>query len=422
MASLHKVKQHGRMVYRVSFYDKDGERRFIRLGEIGKKAAESITLHVQQLADLSYAGMSLDAEQTAWLAKIGQDLTDRLAAVGLVPNRASTAKDVQLGEFLDGYIADRTDIKPWTKTNLKQARNNLVAYFGKTRRLAEITAGDADEFRRQLLTRLGENTVRRHCGRAKQFFRHAVRKELIAKNPFADMRGCGVKANRERDYTVTREVAQKVLDACPNAEWRLIFALARFGGLRIPSELMQLRWGDIDWERGRMTVRSPKTEHHEGKSSRVVPLFPELRPHLEAVWDLAEEGAEYVIARRRSPGVNLRTRLEKIIARAGLKPWPKLFHNLRANRQTELAAKFPEHVACEWIGNSRAVAREHYLRVTEADYEHAARLEGGTEGGTEGARRWHNRWPRTCLHGNPTPTKKPLLSKGLCTVIRMHAQ
>jgi integrase len=63
---------------------------------------------------------------------------------------------------------------------------------------------------------------------------------------------------------VTREEAQKVLDACPNAEWRLIFALTHFGGLRIPSELMQLRWGDIDWERGRMTVRSPKTADGKG--------------------------------------------------------------------------------------------------------------------------------------------------------------
>ena len=44
----------------------------------------------------------------------------------------------------------------------------------------EVTPGDADEFRRFLLGHLGENTVRRHCGRAKQFFRAAVRKRLLA--------------------------------------------------------------------------------------------------------------------------------------------------------------------------------------------------------------------------------------------------
>ena len=34
--------------------------------------------------------------------------------------------------------------------------------------------------------------------------------------------------------------------------------------------------------------------------------------------------------------------------------------------------RVPEHVVCEWIGNIRKVAREHYLRVTEADFEQAS--------------------------------------------------
>ena len=128
-----------------------------------------------------------------------------------------------------------------------------------------------------------------------------------------------------------------------------------------------------------MTVHSPKTEHHDGKESRVVPIFAELRPYLEAARAEAKD-AEYVITiqaidqfRRgigKSP--NLGTRMKKIIRRAGLKQWPKLFHNLRASRQTELAQRFPEHVVCEWIGNSQAVAREHYLRVTDTDYDKAA--------------------------------------------------
>ena len=54
-----------------------------------------------------------------------------------------------------------------------------------------------------------------------------------------------------------------------------------------------------------------------------------------------------------------------------LKPWPKLFQNLRTSRQTELAKRFPEHAVCEWIGNSQIVAREHYLRVTEDDFASA---------------------------------------------------
>ena len=70
--------------------------------------------------------------------------------------------------------------------------------------------------------------------------------------------------------------------------------------------------------------------------------------------------------------VNLRTRLQWIIKRAGLKPWPKLWQNLRSTRETELADQFPAHVAAAWIGNSVAVAVKHYLQVTDEHFEKAA--------------------------------------------------
>jgi len=61
----------------------------------------------------------------------------------------------------------------------------------------------------------------------------------------------------------------------------------------------------------------------------------------------------------------------KIIKRAGLMPWPRLFHNLRATRQTELAARFPVHVVGEPLANSKLIAQEHYLRVTESNFAKA---------------------------------------------------
>ena len=76
-----------------------------------------------------------------------------------------------------------------------------------------------------------------------------------------------------------------------------------------------------------MTVHSPKTEHHEGHESRVMPIFAELRPYLEDVFTLAQEAAEaedcklqptdFVITRYRQKNVNLRTQLLRIVAKAG---------------------------------------------------------------------------------------------------------
>ena len=318
---------------------------------------------------------SLAPEVAEWIGTIPDVLAKRLVAVGLIAPREKRQVDAtKLGEFIDAYLDSRTDIKPRTRINLLQVRKNLVNHFGEDRLLGDITPGDSDEWRRWLLTRenkLGENTVRRHCGRAKQLFRAALRKRIIAENPFADMRDCLVKANKSRDYFVTRDMADKVLAECPDNEWKLIFALARFGGLRTPSETLLLRWGDVDWERGRLLIRSPKTEHHEGKDSRHVPIFPELRPHLEAAWDQAAEGAEFVIVRHRDSNVNLRTQLLRVIAKAGLTAWPKLFQNLRSTRETELAETYPLHVVTAWLGNSQLIAAKHYLQVTDEHFAKA---------------------------------------------------
>src|SRR6185312_9280451 len=93
-------------------------------------------------------------------------------------------------------------------------------------------------------------TVHKRMMNAKQFFADALDRELISKNPFPKLKG-RVRSNRARDYFVSRDDAQKVLEACPDAQWRLLFALSRFGGLRCPSEHLGLRWGDIDWVRGK---------------------------------------------------------------------------------------------------------------------------------------------------------------------------
>lgn len=142
----------------------------------------------------------------------------------------------------------------------------------------------------------------------------------------------------------------------------------RFGGLRCPSEVLALKWSDVNWEDSRFHVLSSKTEHHDGHESRMVPLFPDLKTVLLEAFEKAEEGSEYVITRYRKTNANLRTQFERIIQRAGHEPWPKLFQNLRSTRETELVERFPLHVVTAWIGNSKLVAKKHYLQVTDEHF------------------------------------------------------
>lgn len=359
MASISRLSGGRRMI---QFFDPDGNRKTVYLGKMSQRQAAAVKVRVEALATAAITRHGVDDDTARWVAELDQRMNEKLAAAGLIPKRAV----VMLGEFLDNYMAMRADVKESTATIFGHTKRCLLEYFGADKPLREINCGDAEAWRIWLGTdqKLADNTIRRRCGLARQFFRHAVQRKLAPENPFGGLRDVGVRGNKAREFFVTEEMAQAVLAGCPDTEWKLLFALARYGGLRTPSESLALRWGDIDRERDMIRVTSVKTAHHSGHGERWIPIFAELRPFIQAAYDDAAEGAEYVITRSRDPKVNLRKRLTDIIRKAGLTPWPKLWQNLRATRETELADRFPIQAVCEWIGNSQAVAKSHYLQVT----------------------------------------------------------
>jgi integrase len=357
---------------RILFVAGDGSRKTIRLGKCSQKQAEAAKVKIEALIGSRLTGTTADDEVSRWLADLPDDMYGKLIAVGLAKPRVNapdaSVLGLTLGRYLDDYRQSRVDVKPGTQLTYGRTRHYLLAYFGADKLLSQINEGDADAWRLDMLGQgLALNTVNRACGMARQFFRAAVRRKLLMSNPFADLQS-SVKGNKAREYFVTRETAEKILAACPNTEWKLIFALARYGGLRTPSETLLLRWSDINWDAGKMLVHSPKTEAHAGGESRFVPIFPELDALLTQAMQEAEPGDGFVIAKHRKSGLNLRTHLLRIMAKAGVKPWPKLFQNMRSTRQTELCERWPEHIVCAWIGNSRLVAREHYLQVRDEDF------------------------------------------------------
>jgi integrase len=354
--------------WRIRFYHGCGTRHQIRIAGINKATAEKIGRHVDVLNAAKTANDVIDRQTALWLADLGQSIHDKLANVGLVERRVTS----RLGEFLDAFMHRRSDVKPGTKLNYERVRVNLLAFFGSDRSLKSITVDDAAAFRLWLQDeqQLSENTLRRRCGRARQFFTAAIKCKLIAENPFDGM-PVTVSGNKEKERFITEAESQKILEACPNAEWRLIFSLCRYGGLRCPSEVLALTWNDILWDSSRIIVTSPKTEHHKGHENRVIPLFPELVKPLMEVQEQAAEGTVHVITRYRSANQNLRTELNRNVKRAGLVPWLKPFQNLRSTRETELMESYPAHVVCGWIGNSEAVAKKHYLQITDAHFDRA---------------------------------------------------
>ena len=206
---------------------------------------------------------------------------------------------------------------------------DLVKFYGANIDLRTVGVEQAEAFKRHYQERgLASATTYRRLKMAKMLFGHALKLRLIDANPFANVKSKNHNSP-ERRYYITADDTRKLIDAA-NPVWRTITALARFGGLRCPSEVLSLRWESVNLATGRMVVHSPKTEHLDGRAERVVPIFAALRPYLEVAWELAAPREVYVVGGKQGDAyratangpkgwvnTNLRTTFEKLIRRAG---------------------------------------------------------------------------------------------------------
>lgn len=362
MASIEYRKTSIRVIAYMS-----GRKQAFNLGKVSKKTAQRFEDKIDTLIHERRCNLPLSREVSSWLAGLDDQLYDLLTEVELAEPRERAGS---LAKFISDYIDRRTDVSEARIGKFENARDRIVEFFGDVS-LKKITPGDADDYSRWLLTKMAPTTAHKECQIATQFFRMAYRKALIERNPFEGVT-IGKATNNARRVFVARDVIERVLEACPDWQWRLVLALARYGGLRCPSEIAPLKWSDINWDTERFTVSSPKTERY-GKESRIVPLFPELRPFLDEAYFRDDAHRTWVVPMLAGNSRNLGTKLKKIIERAGVEPWPKLYQNCRASRQTELEQQFPTYVVCSWLGNTPTVAHKHYLTLTDDHFQEAVK-------------------------------------------------
>ena len=382
----------------VQFTDHTGARKTIRLPGFTATQTKGVARHVRTLNASIIANLQIDEETARWLAGVKGWLREKLIEVGLLAT-TEPAPQLSLGAFVRDYMQNRmmlVDSSNLTNSTTKIDQlvvDCLLEFFTPDRDIRDISEGDASDFYDWLLAQggrpvkrcgnqtvvrarkpLAESTVRKRCSIASKLFRYAEAKRWIEDDPFQEINR-GNMAATDNEF-INAADAGRVLTQLPEGEWQLLFGLARWAGLRIGSEPRQLKWEHIDFDQQRILIHAPKTKRYADKATRLIPLFPELVPLLQACRSSAVKGDEYVLPMLRGrTDPSLRDPMHRAIRAAELEVWPNLWRSLRSSRQTELEDQgFPTHVVCYWLGNSPKVAAKHYLKIHDQQYAKAVQV------------------------------------------------
>ncbi|MDG2285789.1 MAG: hypothetical protein P8N43_09695 [Alphaproteobacteria bacterium] len=428
MASVHKDGKG----WKVCYIDQDNGRRSLRPGKVNKATANQIARQIDLLVASKASGGTVELTTAKWLGGIGEKLHKKLVRAGLTEPKAAAAVEpepeptITLAAFLDEYVAtgitrkgevaSSNTLKNWSVT-----RDLLLECFDGSRPIDSLGLPDGKAFRKWLerrkipvtkkspTGRMKESSIRQRVGNAKAMFEHAVLEELLPQNPIRNQVS-SIRADDEGKMNIPAEIIENVIQAAPNAEWRLLIALWRFAGLR-KTEPMSMKWTDVLWAEGKLRVRSSKTQHHAGKGLRFVPIR-DVEKYLNDAFAVAPKGATHIFQTARL--VNLYHTLERIVEDAGYEPWPNLIKNLRLSCENDWidAGEAPAHVIAAWIGHSVTVQNNAYAIVSDGHFEqfNARTLSGSKSGNTGG-----NKLPRidanddeSMLPPNSSPHDKTL--------------
>src|SRR5579862_1518158 len=205
-----------------------------------------------------------------------------------------------LKDYLSKYLDDRMDLHPNTRTRYLVSRRALESVFGGMR-LPDITGARIEEYktnRRKGGT--GPAGVNRDLSLLRQVLQQAKKQRYIAQNPLGD-REHFLDERKERlqakPFTVEEE--QRLL-AVATGYLRPLLMLLLDTGLRPNAEALPLKWRDVDFQRGMITVIASKTP----AGMRTVPMTTRLKAELLR-WKGLTGNSEFVFFYPRNPAKHL---------------------------------------------------------------------------------------------------------------------
>ena len=216
---------------------------------------------------------------------------------GLVKSHAPTLK-----HYISEYLESRTDLHLNTRTRYGVSRRCLEDFFAATR-LPDITDARIEDYKTaRLRGRTGPVGVNRDLSLLRQVLKQAKRERYIAHNPLENREHfLNERKERLQARPFTLDEEQRLLSVA-KAYLRPLILLLLDTGLRPNAEALPLKWRDIDFERGMVTVISSKTP----AGLRTLPMTTRLKEELLRWKKLTgPKNSEFVFFYPRNPAKHL---------------------------------------------------------------------------------------------------------------------
>ena len=317
-----------------------GQMRSESLGRIGRERADR--MRIRKEYELAFGKTDKEPEDISWPDFVQDHLrfckAKKAEATYLIEERLLR----QVGEYLN----------PTQLSDLTYSR--LEAFFTHRRLNDGVSPANLNKQIRTL----------------RSILTRAVRHNYLDENR-AD--GLALWGEPEKSNRVpTAEEVEKLLHAAPTAQWRAFIHLAAGGGLRV-GELCNLRWRDVQLEKGLLTVSNRSHWQTKSRKNRILGLNGRAIGLLEEV-KRETGGGEYVLVTGRGSQWrnNIKRNFGRIVKKAQIEPCTP--HDLRRTFCTEVSKRVSPKVLKELAGHSDIkVTEKYYLAdVQEQQVKEAA--------------------------------------------------
>ena len=158
-----------------------------------------------------------------------------------------------------------------------------------------------------------------------------------------------------RQGTYTREEVERLAGALPDHLVPVLWFAYHTGRRR--GEILQIKWEDVNWEDGWITIRATTTK--TGTPDRI-PLVGELADLLSTLWETGPKSS-YIFTYRQKSFREFSRTLARACKKVGLEN--KLFHDLRRTAATDLIeAGVSEQVAMAVTGHkTRSIFQRYHI-------------------------------------------------------------